>query len=164
MIIHAFHPISSLHFQFQYHHFTSSSSIITSIPVPISSLHFQFQYHHFTSRSNIITSHPVPISSLHFQFQYHHFTSSSNIITSHPVPISRNSQMFNSVMWTPHSEFQPNRSVTEDSAVINVFAPINIILLLLSRFSRNSRMFTSVIWRRLTELAQIGQYLRIVPL
>jgi hypothetical protein len=64
---------------------------------------------------------------------------------------SWNSQMFNSVTWRPRTEFHPNRTATEKSAVINLFTPINKMWLLLSRFSRNSQMFNSVMWRPLTK-------------
>ena len=40
--------------------------------------------------------------------------------------------------------FHPNRTVTQESTVVNLFTPINIMWLLLSRFSRNSQMFNSV--------------------
>jgi hypothetical protein len=59
--------------------------------------------------------------------------------------------MFNSVTWRPRTEFHPNRTATEESAVINLFTPINKMWLLLSRFSRNSQMFNSVMWRSRTE-------------
>jgi len=39
---------------------------------------------------------------------------------------------------TSFIEFHPNRRVTEDSTVINLFTPINKMWLLLSQFSRNS--------------------------